>query len=305
MPSRQVALLCVLCVCLALLDSAHTQHSGSGTGPVIVRLLTVNLANYNDHPHWPERCRMIATLIADNRVDVAALQENRFDASEQTTAETHLSMSNQLVEELAGLGLACSVVDNRAQYYDPVTHDVSEGVTTLWEGLSLVSCQEDIISATTIFLKHPPGSGDGNRRVTQVVTLSLPERFDTELSVVNTHFSYAAAELATNVNQTIDALTRLSLRAAPFVVVGDMNATPDNAGLHALSTCCTDVWSYLHRDDQGFTFPSTSPSKRIDFIWASPAMLPHIRDVRIVLTSPVYGVFASDHFGLLAELAFK
>ena len=110
------------------------------------------------------------------------------------------------------------------------------------------------------------------------------------------------------------------------VVLGDFDATPDSASLSfwrgrqpldGTSVCYQDVWEYLHPDDPGRTFDLENPlvrdgevatavSRRIDYVLVRSGLhgptLAALQCVR-VLDRPVDGVWASDHYGVLATLA--
>jgi endonuclease/exonuclease/phosphatase family metal-dependent hydrolase len=111
----------------------------------------------------------------------------------------------------------------------------------------------------------------------------------------------------------------------PVVLLGDFNAGPDAAGLRFLtgrqsltgaSARYEDAWTAVHGDEPGHTFSPRNPlvragqmplerGRRIDHVLVRSG--PHgplldVADCRLVLTEPVDGVWASDHFGVLAEL---
>ena len=109
------------------------------------------------------------------------------------------------------------------------------------------------------------------------------------------------------------------------VVLGDFDATPDSASMqfwrgrrpsHGMSVCYQDAWEYARPDEAGFTFDlgnplvlegevATAVSRKIDHILVRSVLHgPTLRvaDCRRVLDQPVDGVWASDHFGVLADL---
>ena len=110
------------------------------------------------------------------------------------------------------------------------------------------------------------------------------------------------------------------------VVLGDFDATPDSASLSFwrgrrpaddISVCYQDAWEFAHPDDPGRTFDTANPlvregevatavSRRIDYVLVragrhGPTL--QVRDCRLLLDAPVGGVWASDHFGVVADLA--
>ncbi len=109
------------------------------------------------------------------------------------------------------------------------------------------------------------------------------------------------------------------------MLLGDFNATPGSASIRFLtgaqslqgtSVRYEDAWAAAHPDEPGHTFTPRNPlvragqmplerGRRIDYILIRSG--PHgplldVADCRLVFTEPVDGVWASDHFGVLAQL---
>jgi endonuclease/exonuclease/phosphatase family metal-dependent hydrolase len=118
---------------------------------------------------------------------------------------------------------------------------------------------------------------------------------------------------------------RVSQRAAHVVVAGDMDATPESASLRfwrglqsldGLSVCYRNAWEHVHPGDPGHTFTPRNPllaegtwplerGRRIDHVLVrcgshGPTLEP--RDCSLLFDEPVDGVWASDHFGVMADL---
>lgn len=121
---------------------------------------------------------------------------------------------------------------------------------------------------------------------------------------------------------------RIGERDVHAVVLGDFDATPDAASLafwrgrrpvDGLSVCYQDAWEYLHPDDPGRTFDLENPlvrcgevatavSRRIDYILVRAGLhgpTLQVRDCRRFLDGPVDGVWASDHYGVVADLVLQ
>jgi endonuclease/exonuclease/phosphatase family metal-dependent hydrolase len=121
------------------------------------------------------------------------------------------------------------------------------------------------------------------------------------------------------------ALERLAGGADHVVVLGDFDATPDaasmrfwrgRASLEGTSVCFQDAWETVHPGDPGTTFDARNPlvragevatavSRRIDSVLVrsgihGPTL--QVRSCARVLHEPVGGVWASDHFGVVADL---
>ncbi len=110
------------------------------------------------------------------------------------------------------------------------------------------------------------------------------------------------------------------------LVLGDFDATPDSAGMRfwrgrqpveQLSVSYQDAWEYAHPGEPGHTFDLANPlvrdgefttaaSRRIDYVLVRGGLRgPTLRvtDCRRVLDQPVGGVWASDHYGVVVDLA--
>lgn len=111
----------------------------------------------------------------------------------------------------------------------------------------------------------------------------------------------------------------------PVVLLGDLNAGPDAASIRFLtgkqslagtSVRYEDAWAAAHPGEPGHTFSPRNPlvragqmplerGRRIDYVMTRSG--PHgplldVADCRLVFDEPVDGVWASDHFGVLADL---
>jgi endonuclease/exonuclease/phosphatase family metal-dependent hydrolase len=110
------------------------------------------------------------------------------------------------------------------------------------------------------------------------------------------------------------------------VVAGDFDALPDTASmrfwrgrqsLDDTSVCYRDAWEHVHGDDPGHTFTPANPmvadgtwplerGRRIDHVLVrcrehGPSL--DVTACERIFDEPVGGVWASDHFGVVADLA--
>jgi endonuclease/exonuclease/phosphatase family metal-dependent hydrolase len=114
-------------------------------------------------------------------------------------------------------------------------------------------------------------------------------------------------------------------RERHVVVAGDFDATPDSAslrfwrgrqGLGETSVCYRDAWEHIHGDEPGHTFSPENPlvaegtwplerGRRIDHVLVRCADHGPSLDITAcarTFDQPVDGVWASDHFGVVADL---
>jgi len=112
----------------------------------------------------------------------------------------------------------------------------------------------------------------------------------------------------------------------PAVVLGDFDATPESASMlfwrgqrsiDGVSVCYQDAWETARPTDPGLTFTSENPlvrlgevataaSRRIDYVLVRAGRhgpLLQVLHCDRFLDEPVDGVWASDHYGVIAELA--
>jgi endonuclease/exonuclease/phosphatase family metal-dependent hydrolase len=107
------------------------------------------------------------------------------------------------------------------------------------------------------------------------------------------------------------------------VLAGDLTADPDAASvrfltgrqsLEGMSVCYRDAWESRHPDERGETYTSANallpdwdwPSKRLDYVFVrcglhgGPTL--EITACERIFDKPVGGIWASDHFGVVADL---
>lgn len=104
----------------------------------------------------------------------------------------------------------------------------------------------------------------------------------------------------------------------PVILAGDLDAPPDSASIRfwrqkqgrAGRPAYVDAWEEIHPDDPGHTFTPLNPlvatgewtpedGRRIDYIFVKGLQ---IVDCSLSFDKPVDGVWASDHFGLTADV---
>jgi endonuclease/exonuclease/phosphatase family metal-dependent hydrolase len=145
--------------------------------------------------------------------------------------------------------------------------------------------------------------------------------------VHTTHLNYRLAHGKQREDQVqaIDSIVAARAGDVPSILLGDFNARPEAdeirwlRGLVSLSgrrTYYQDAWDRLHPGEPGWTWARANPytkvleflepDRRIDYIFVTPMRRDGratIRSCRIVLDRPAAdGAYASDHFGLLAEI---
>jgi len=135
-------------------------------------------------------------------------------------------------------------------------------------------------------------------------------------------FEYEREVQTVLATRAVEAKTRG--REIHVILAGDLDAAPDAASirflsgkqsLDGMSICYRDAWEYIHPNEEGHTFtpkenPLVSdrdwPFRRIDYIFVrcathdGPTL--QIADCALMFHEPINGVYASDHFGVVANL---
>jgi endonuclease/exonuclease/phosphatase family metal-dependent hydrolase len=112
-------------------------------------------------------------------------------------------------------------------------------------------------------------------------------------------------------------------RDVHVVLAGDLSSDPDAANvrfitgkqsLEGISVCYRDAWEAVHPGERGETFKTDNrlvadwdwPFKRLDYVFVrcgehgGPTL--EIKACELIFDKPVDGVWASDHFGVVADL---
>jgi endonuclease/exonuclease/phosphatase family metal-dependent hydrolase len=261
-----------------------------------LRCLTLNL--WGAEAPLERRMQVIAEGIRTLRPDVVALQEVR---------EVPAELPNQ-AEALA-----------RAVGW----HHVFAPATPFGggeEGLAILA-REPILEHQAIELPHAQPT---ERRILLSARVGSA---DAGVWVHTTHLNYRLAHGRQREDQVqaIDASLAGRRTDRPQILMGDFNARPESdeirwlrglATLGGRRTYYQDAWDRLHPGESGWTWaranPYTArlaflePDRRLDYIFVTPMRgdgRGSVHGCQIVFDKPAAdGVFASDHFGLLAEI---
>jgi endonuclease/exonuclease/phosphatase family metal-dependent hydrolase len=166
-----------------------------------------------------------------------------------------------------------------------------------------------------------PHAQPGERRIL------LSARLAGDLWVHTTHLNYRLQHGRQREDQVlaIDAALATYTGDAPQILLGDFNARPESdemrfmrglATLGGRRTHYQDAWERTHPGEAGWTWASINPGtgrlaflerdRRLDYIFVTPQRRDgrgRVDDCRIVFDhADGDGVFASDHFGLLADV---
>jgi endonuclease/exonuclease/phosphatase family metal-dependent hydrolase len=255
-----------------------------------VRVLTFNVLS-PEHEGWPRRRAVIRDGIAALRPDLVALQEVVDPADLLDERYTVVAHSRPSAD---GVG---AVLASRwpVRWSRELDLRLTERVTLPWSAVVAAAVDAPPPLGPLLFVHHKPTYEYGY----------APER---EAQAV------AAARF-------VEALGF----AGHVVLAGDFDDTPTSAAvrfwtgaqaLDGFGVCYEDAWRARHGDAPGHTFTPRNPlvprgemalerGRRIDYVLVrcgvhGPTL--EVADCRLVFDEPVDGVWASDHFGLLADL---
>jgi endonuclease/exonuclease/phosphatase family metal-dependent hydrolase len=261
-----------------------------------IRVLTFNLLSSN-HAEWEHRREVARSQLRECRPDVVALQETMAGKGHEQTIDL--------------LGPGYHVVEHSAR----AAGRVSALLTSRWPfGVT-----------REVDLQVPPRVPSA---VAVVAEVELPAPFGLTLFVhhgATYQFGYARERELQAVACARFVEDQVAGRDSHVVLLGDFNDTPDSSSLRfwtgrqsleGLSVAYQDAWEAVHPSDAGHTFSPDNPlvaagemplelGRRIDYIMVrsgthGPTL--EIADCRQVCDRPVEGIWASDHYGVLADL---
>ena len=135
--------------------------------------------------------------------------------------------------------------------------------------------------------------------------------------IVNTHLSWRLEDDKIRAKQAEELLECVKALEGPVILTGDFNSLPDSEPVSKLKQAgFHDLFDRLHPKEKGFTWDNDRnpylknhsilfPNRRIDFILPQENLLAQLpkQTCRLAFAEPdAAGHFASDHFGLMADL---
>ncbi len=112
-----------------------------------------------------------------------------------------------------------------------------------------------------------------------------------DVTGVSVHLGLRSAERGRQVTELLEILRGID---EPVVIGGDLNAHPEDPSPTRIAASYPDAWTHVD-GGEGWTFPSDTPTARIDFLLVSAALEP--------LRAWTVGGTASDHLMVVADLS--
>jgi endonuclease/exonuclease/phosphatase family metal-dependent hydrolase len=238
-----------------------------------VRALTFNIRHGVglDGVHDLERA---ARVIEGAAADLAGLQEvdrhlgPRSDYLDQAAWLAERLDMDMAYGPVVDLGLAESGPDGAPRQY----------------GIALLS-RTPLYEPRNLLLTRPRGGEQRGLLGAVVDTDGRPVR------VFCTHLQHRSR--TERLAQATQIAESLAAGAGPVVLMGDLNARPDDPEIAPLTEVLDDAWA-VAGDGAGFTFDAATPRARIDYILSSEHL--------VARAAAVVPSDASDHLAVVADL---
>jgi endonuclease/exonuclease/phosphatase family metal-dependent hydrolase len=239
---------------------------------LVLRVATLNVQNDEGDPR---RLGLLADGLRQLAPDVLALQEVVAPGQRETLAAaaglTHATHQDEVIGPLP----------------PPADRFGGACVLTRWPH-RVVAVRE-----------HRPADAADVHRWTLAVAVEPPDAGELLLVVPTTPWQPDAAGAREDQAREVLALVRAHPRA---VVAGDLNATPDEAGVRHLTRHLTDAWR-VAGDGPGHTWPTDAAPdrrRRVDYVLVAPPA--RVRAAWLFCDRPVAGLLPSDHAGVAADV---
>lgn len=237
------------------------------------------------------------------------------------------------LQEVVGLGSGATQADELAQMepLQALSYHVAAPELKPEHGMhgTAVLVREPIQVTTVLLLPDlldDPETADGRKfRVAVHVRTEHLDIVSAHLTFKDFRFGTVRQRQAVELNQAVEDLERSS-GGRLTVIAGDFNAEPDateirfltgSATLEGQSAYYQDAWRVAGCRGPGFTWdnrntlasPSLASDRRLDYIlvgwWDHQGAKPWVRAAGLCCDRALTGTFASDHFGVTADIVTK
>ena len=209
---------------------------------------------------------VLANVIKESNPDLVAMQEGDF--------KTNRAKGYDLATEL-GWRTKLAPLFGKAMPYSG--GEYGEAVLSRWS----------FVSSRNIALPCLPGKEPRTALMITTVT-----DFGDTISFVATHLDHEGSE--SRIMQVKKINEELSKNRYPTILAGDLNDIPGSETINILEEHWTPTYN---KENPAFTYPSTKPNRKIDYIMYSPK-----EKWRVVETKVICNSIATDHCVYLVEL---
>jgi endonuclease/exonuclease/phosphatase family metal-dependent hydrolase len=251
-----------------------------------MRVITLNL--YGHHADWPRRSQVLREGLRELDPDLVAFQES---VPGDDLLDPGYHLFHQSSRESGGIGCTIASRWPFAGVYESRLPGAEPHEFAGWVGIAEIDGPQPLV-----FVNHKPNFRLQDERVRELQAVT-------------------SARLVEEVAGD-----------RPVVLAGDFDAVPESASmrfwrglqsLDGMSVAYRDAWEWRRGAAPGHTFSPVNPlvragnfaldpGRRIDYVLLrctgnNPCL--RVTDCRRIFLEPVGGVWASDHFGVLADLA--
>ncbi len=243
-----------------------------------LKIITYNIEGMKPGTNYPERLQAIIRELKLLSPDIIGLQEVAQNASVDNMAQIIAdSLSIQFGTEY--------------NVYSQFTHTA---YNSYGEGVGIISKWP--VTARD-FQVLPIGVFPRKALWTQI------DIHGSVLHFFTTHLAYREEDNVVRVHQvnTIKAFieSKVVVAPAPVILTGDFNCTPDSEPIAQLLEY-PSTWNMLNPNLSGYTYPSTAPSKKIDYIFIRGNGQLKAVSSALKFDSPYEGSnYPSDHWGIM------
>lgn len=258
-----------------------------------MRIASLNIANYDDHPHWEMRRLRICNALYLLQPQVILLQEVRFNPQLPDCANKFQNAGEELLALFHEMNLFAGyrIYSAPAMYYPSRFSYPSVKDKVLWEGKSIITCCP-LREYGNYFLSLEDDAADINQRSLFWAKLKYNNK---HLTCINLHWSTDEQCRRLNAVETLSFAQRFA--ADPTVIMGDFNCEYSEHEPAFAAAGWLDAWETLSKEGAGNTFPAAKPSMRIDRAYINKAFSHIISDVSLKGTE-----YLSDHKILVLDL---
>ena len=242
---------------LTFILSASVAHAQDSLRLITYNLRFGELASMND----------IGKALAQINPDIVFLQECDWGTyRKRAPKQNGVKFINVLANETGLFGLYGKSINYMGGYY----------------GIGILS-RYPIISSQRILL---PNDGKTEQRSALVAEVELPS--GKIIALVCTHLEVKSSDMRI---AQVKYLNKILKSYDTIIMGGDMNAEPESEEMRILRK----TWKDLTNSE--FTFSTSEPSMKIDYIYARP-----VSKVNLISTSIVKNVILSDHFAVKSDI---
>lgn len=254
---------------LLLITGTSCRHSPGLNTPHTLRIMSYNIHHGRGMDGVVDLER-IAALIREAEVDLVALQE--VDKGTRRTDQI------EIAAELARL------TDMNFAFEKNIDFQGGEYGNAILSRHLITNSQNH----------HYKMLREGEQRGLLSVDVSIHNR---TITFASTHLDHRP-DPSERLSNVIEIKAFMAGHTTPVILAGDFNDQPGRAVHSEITTIFTDAWEEAGLGD-GFTYSSTDPKSRIDYVFLSPKSAWRVTSAIVVESE------ASDHLPLLVEVTLN